>query len=135
MPFSRKKTPLAGLFCLAAFVAGCGSVKPTGQVSGNVTYKGKSIESGEVTFHAKARGFAANTNLEGGGKFTFLQPMEVGDYEVYVTPPRPEPTDPRKGPPPVVKSNIPQKARDIATSGLTATVKEGLNDIPVELKD
>src|SRR5262249_46178772 len=136
MSVARCQCLVLAVFALcAASVIGCGAPsKPSGKVEGQVTYKGQPINEGDVNFHSRTTGVAALAQLN-AGKFSFPQSIEVGEYAVYVSPPRPEPTDPRQGPPPVIKSDIPLKARDMTTSGLTATVKEGANTFVFEIND
>ena len=104
-----------------------------GTLSGQVVYKGQPVD-GVLNIHDKAHGEAAMTKIE-SGRFAFPDPLPAGEYAAYVLPPAPEPTDPRKGPPKKVNSNIPAKARDMATSGLKVTIKEGPNEVSLEIQD
>lgn len=69
------------------------------------------------------------------GTFTFDTPIEAGEYQVAVSPPVPEPQAPGSPPPPPVTFDIPPKFQGLTTSGVTITIKEGENDIPIEFKD
>jgi hypothetical protein len=136
---SRNGHAVAGLLfaAMALCLAGCGSQPSAGKVSGQVVYRSMPVTEGMITFHAKARGLAAEAKLDAEGKFTFAEPLEPGTYAVAVTPPPPEPGDPAKGPTKVKDyPNIPRRVRDVTTSGISREVKEGENDFTaIELKD
>jgi hypothetical protein len=129
---------LFGLVLAVAVLApgGCGKGgKPTGRVSGQVLYAGKPVTEGEVNFFSKERGVGAVAKIDSSGNYALPDPIETGEYKVYVTPPLPKTVDPKKGEAKKVSSPIPRKYRDAATSDLTYTVKEGPNDYKIELKD
>lgn len=122
----------AGLL-LVATVAGCGAQRPEGTLSGQVTYRGQPVTEGEIQFFSK-QGSGATAQIHPSGHFTVDGPLLVGDYEVCVVPEvlHPTPGIPR----PTKKSpDIPRKARDMKTSGLTVYVKEGKNETTFELRD
>jgi hypothetical protein len=140
MHFLVSPRPAAGGLLMASILAlstGCGSQASLGKVSGQVKYRSAPVTEGVITFHAKQRGAAVSTKLDSEGKFTFAEPLEPGTYAVAVTPPPPEPADPTKGPAKVKDyPNIPRKARDITTSGISREVKAGDNELAViELTD
>jgi hypothetical protein len=121
---------------ISAVLVGCGSGGPaTGDVAGTVEFNGQPISDGMITFHSSGTGTAMMTRIK-EGKYEFDTPLDVGEYAVYVTPPLPEPQDPRLGvAPPKVATNIPAKAQDMTTSGLIAKVEPGDNTIPLTLKE
>lgn len=117
-----------------ALVAGCGGEKPTGSVSGAVSYKGAPVTAGSINFLSKT-GAGAVAKIDSGGRFKLDGELEAGEYKVYATPPVPEPQAPgtKVAAPP--KFEVPAKFRDPASSNTTVTVKVGSNDIPIEFKD
>ncbi len=132
------------LVAMAGLVAaGCGSGGPKmGRVSGTVTYQGKSLDAGTVTFIATdSERPNASGSIQPGGTYT-LQTSEpgdgavVGDYRVAITDVDSNTFNtPLPGAPPQpVKSILPKQYLDAATSGLTATVAEGSNTKDFELK-
>ena len=114
-------------------LAGCDS-QTIGRVEGEVQYRQQPVDAGMITFHSPSTGAAITAPIK-QGRFTFDAPLDVGKYSVYVSPPPPEPRDPRLGPPPKVTSTIPKKSQDMITSGLSVTVTPGPNDVKVELLD
>lgn len=114
-------------------LAGCGSKRPEGTLTGLVTYKGQPVTKGEVQLYSTL-GAGATAPLDGSGRFTVDGLMPAGDYQVCVVPEilHPNPNAPKQ----VTKSaDIPKKARDLRTSGLSIQLKEGKNDVVLELKD
>jgi hypothetical protein len=127
-----------GVF-LATILAGCSSSGPaTGEVSGKVTYKGKAVTEGSITFINPKEGGTAGADLGQDGSYTVPGKVVVGEYLVIVTPPMHiVDTDPGKSPPaPVEKPapNIPMKYRQQGTTPLKETVKEGKNEFNFDLK-
>jgi hypothetical protein len=132
---AKRLAGLAVLMGLAAVaLAGCADSKPTGSVKGKVVYKNATVMAGMVNFDARAKGIAATARID-GGEFTFPEPLEAGTYAVYLLPPPPEPVDPSKGKARTSVSNLPKKAQDPSTSGVTAEVKAGPNDLTIIVKD
>jgi hypothetical protein len=128
----------AGVF-LAAVLAGCSPSGPaTGEVSGKVTFKGKAVTEGTVTFLNPKEGGAAEGELGPDGTYKLNGKVVVGEYVVVITPlVQIVDTDPGKSPPaPVEKPapNIPQKYRQQGTTPLKETVKEGKNEFNFDLK-
>jgi hypothetical protein len=81
---------------LAALLAsGCGGKK--GDVSGTVTYQGKPLPSGTITF-LDARNEAVGSSPITDGKYTIYQ-VPVGPVKVLVTTPPPLPPNLRPPPP------------------------------------
>lgn len=130
---------LRSAFVLASaclLLSGCGaSGPPTGKVVGRVEFNQQPISTGLVTFHSTESGIAATAKIA-EGKFALDTPLEVGSYAVYVSPPVPEPRDPSLGPaPPLPVVNIPPRAQDPMTSGITISVAPGENDVQLELAE
>lgn len=134
-PIAKRIVALSLLLGVAAVgLIGCGDTKPTGSVKGKVVYKNATVMAGMVNFDARTKGIAATAKID-GGEFTFTEPLEAGTYAVYLLPPAPEPVDPAKGKAKAVVSNLPKKAQDPSTSGVTAEVKAGANDLTIIVTD
>ncbi len=132
-----KSVAVLGLSTAAFLLAsGCGSSGPEmAAVSGKVTYQGKPLEKGTISFVPVDPDKAAAHGVLGPGGAYELQTREpgdgaeVGDYRVAITDIDPEslntelPGEPVKLP----KSAIPKKYQDANTSGLTAKVESGRN--------
>src|SRR5690606_8721702 len=97
---------------------------------------GQPVPEGLVTFSSEKTGIAAPATLNDKGEFTIPKGIEVGEYQVTITPPDPEDV---AGAPPVTStpkdySNIPQAYRSLTTSELRATVERGDNSFEFEMK-
>ena len=104
------------------------------EVVGKVTYKGNLVTAGDVNFRSKA-GAAAIGKIDASGQYKLDGQLEAGEYQVYATPPLPEPQAPGTKTVAPPKFELPPKFRDPNSSGVTVTVKGGANDIAVEFKD
>lgn len=125
---------LRGACVLAlGLLAGCSSEKPSGLVSGAVSYKGAAVSSGNVNFQLKGAAASGGVAKIEAGRYKLDAPLPVGTYEVYLTETFP---DPKRGvdtkPVPI---GVPRKFLNATTSGLTFEVKAGPNDLPIELKE
>ncbi|WP_417385331.1 hypothetical protein [Gimesia sp.] len=128
---------------LLSTMTGCGEQiekKPTAPVKGVVTYQGKPLETGEIVFfpdtgeqiaHAKIQpdgSFQLTTYDEGDGAFP-------GKHKVSIVSERDmegvSAEDPEAS---LEPSYIPTKYNMQKTSGLTAVVKEGDNEINFDLE-
>ena len=122
---------------LALVLAGCGgggsSAKPSGDVSGEVTFEGKPVQAGVVNFESAASGAAAQAPIK-DGSFNFANPVPVGQYKVTIAPPPEAPPVPGETRPPVNPKDIPAKYRTPAKSDLKAEVAAGQNKVKFELK-
>lgn len=126
-------------------IAGCSGEGPdyeTGQVSGTVTFDGKPVTEGSVTFHSEELGTGGTADLGSGGTFTVRGAegagLRVGSYVVRISPPPQDfgDGDPNKPAPTIAPKefpNIPEKYRDSKTSGLKADVKAGPNEFKFEM--
>jgi len=117
--------------------AGCsaGSERPSGKVSGRITFEGEPVTSGVVNLMATARGAGASANLGEDGKYQITEPVETGQYKVVFTPAPPPPPRPEDGPPKPTKppANIPEKYRSESTTDLSTVVEEGENALDFNL--
>lgn len=137
--------PLFAL-CFTAACAGCSDSNPfdTAPVTGQVTYKGKPLPYGTVSFRPQA-GSPASGKIQPDGTFTLGTYEDqdgaiVGSHVVLITA-----TEADAGAAQVVeagtemtvpKSVIPQKYTSFSTSGLTAEVVAGQkNEFTFALED
>jgi hypothetical protein len=122
--------------CAAA--PGCGSHSaPVGEVSGKVTFEGKLVREGRVTFLSSQTGAAADALLDQEGTYAMKNPLPVGEYQVTVAPLIVRQRIDGKGP--VVGEekpapDIPTKYRTTGGTDLKATVKEGKNPLDFNMK-
>jgi hypothetical protein len=118
---------------LATLYPGCDRGPATGEVSGKVTFQGKPVAEGTVTFLNPTEGGAHEAQIEKDGKYAIQGGAVVGEYVVEIKPLVViVDTDPGKSPPaPVEKPapDIPKKYRMQGTKPFTATVKSGKNEI------
>jgi hypothetical protein len=141
--FRRARPLAAGVLLLAlAALAGCSDDRmKTGYVTGKLTYKGKPVPNGTVTFVPEARGVpSASGEIQPDGTYrlTTYKPHDgavIGAHKIMIVAVQdtggrlPEE---RAATPPLV---VPEKYMRTATSGLSADVKEGENTFDFELKD
>jgi len=129
--FPHLRRTCGGLLLLAVLLALVGCSKPTGTVSGKVTYKGAPLTSGEVQFVDPAKGTGSSGKLDSSGNYTLTGQLPAGTYKVYVQPPIPEQLPPgqvsKRAPFPV-----PPKYQDPAQTPVSKEVKAGKNDITVD---
>ena len=121
------------LLSMVVTAVGCSNEKPTGTLSGAVTYNGSPVNAGAINF-ISADGAGAESPIE-GGEYAVEGALPVGQYSVFLSPPRPQPQPPGKPPIPAAKFDVPAKFHSSASSGLKVTVEAGKNDLPVEIKD
>jgi len=130
---------------LCLIIPACGESGPTmelGKVSGKVTYQGKPMTKGTVSFISTDRNRPnANGTITPDGTYTLHTPSfgsgaGLGDYDVMIG--GIDPVDynvPLPGTPvPKSPEAIPKKYGDPKTSGLKETVKSGTNSIDFDLK-
>jgi len=130
------------LFALSA-MTGCAEQidkKPTAPVKGVVTYEGKPLETGEIVFFPETGEQIAHGKIQPDGSFE-LTTYEEGDgafpgtHTVTIISERDmegvSAEDPEAS---LEPSYIPVKYNMQKTSGLTAVVKEGDNEIKFDLE-
>jgi hypothetical protein len=137
MPLSRRTHLLSGLL-LSLIVFGCSTGPETGEVHGKVTFKGKPVKEGLVTFLNPTEGGAAEAYLSPDGTYVVQGEVAVGDYLVVITPlTQIVDTDPGKTPPsPVEKAapDIPRKYRQQGSTPLKKTVVAGKNEFDFDMQ-
>ena len=126
-----------GFFLVAIFASilvGCDSRPATYPVRGTVTYQGKPVPLGSISFVPEKGHMAGGTIAEDG---TYRLEAEAGPYKVTITavPPLPPDVNPmtdRFVPP---KPLIPARYSRLGQSGLTAEVQaDGENQIDFALR-
>jgi len=108
-------------------------------VSGKVTFQGEPVSEGLVLVANAEKGIRLTSELRADGSFDVITAkgfgLSPGTYKIAITPPRVEfPIDPTEPLPEVGEfPNIPAKYRDVATSKLTFAVKEGENQLEIDM--
>jgi hypothetical protein len=124
---------------LAAGLAGCSRGPAVGEVSGKVTFQGKPVTDGTITFINPTTGYAAEAGLQKDGSYIVATPeggLVVGEYIVMVNPLIfIDASNPRTPPSPVEKPapNIPEKYRNQGRTPLRAAVQKGPNTFNVDM--
>lgn len=125
----------ACLFILvASFVCfvGCGpKPQPTSTVSGKVSFAGKPVTLGVVSFYDSSKGTGASAPIGADGSFT-VSKVPHGDYQVGIMPPQLAPEEPLT--PEVKNFPVPAKYHDGLTSGLTCKVDKDQVECPIDIQ-
>jgi hypothetical protein len=147
---------LVAAWLAAACGGGCGGGPQLAPVTGRVTYAGKPVKEGRITFYPESGRMALGTISDGVYTLTTFRPGDgalVGSHKVAIHATRVGPSSlaapanaeeearlSRRGGPGVrvivpgkVEWLVPEKYSEPATSGLTAEVKRGPNDIDFDL--
>jgi hypothetical protein len=122
-------------------LVGCGGERKDvlGPTTGKVTFQGQPVAAGEVLFD-NGQGIARIAPLASDGAFVVESAdgfgLPVGTYKVAIQPPRIEhPLGPIKEPPkPQIFPNIPERFRDLKSSGFSAEIKAGKNELSFDMK-
>jgi hypothetical protein len=96
-------------------------------IAGKVTFQGKPVTTGKVSFSSVATGTGAIAILDETGTYRLATPIKVGEYQVAVLPPDPPSPMAMAQNAKLSVSPVPAKFRSAASSGLTTTVKPGQN--------
>lgn len=120
---------------------GCAQ-QPETSISGKVTYEGRPVPHGEVSFFKPATGEVAQGALGDGGAYSLVtadKELSPGEYQVVIVPTRiyekasgPQGTDYKmieKG-----GETIPARYRDRVNSPLKATLAPGANEVDFDLQ-
>ncbi len=138
-PFAgiRRIGAVAAVLALAT-AAGCGGgdAEATGSVSGKVTFKDQPVTEGTVSLYDEKQGTAGGGKIESNGAYRVIG-LKAGEYKASVSPPmdRETSSDPNNPPKPKDMPNIPEKYRKFETSGLSITVKDGTNELNVNMTE
>lgn len=138
-PFAVEKSLLrhwatAGLLsAVLALTVGCSGGQPMGTVKGTVTANGKPYSNAGIMFISLETGNGSGGDINPDGTFSLPDAIPVGTYSVYLAPLAVE-GDVDAPPVPVhVDKSIPSKYWSESTTDIKIDVKEGANDVPVEL--
>lgn len=115
-------------------LSGCGAGGAS--VSGTITYQGKPLPTGAVTFSGGENGSVTVSSPISNGKYSMSE-VPVGPVKISVTTPPPSPPPPPGTPaaaPPTETIPIPQKYAIADQSGLTYTVKSGTQTHDINLE-
>lgn len=128
---------LTAAVCVAQSIAGCGTPQqPWGSVEGSVTLNNAPVANVTVLFSDPSQGVSLYGQSDAQGKFKIVsakaQGIPVGKYRVAIVPAvtavdmaENDVVVTRR--PPEVKSPVALRYRDLKTTDLSATVKEGEN--------
>jgi hypothetical protein len=129
---------------LGLMISGCGG-RPGGTVTGTVTYQGKRVPAGTVTFFGADDQTPVSVPIDSDGTYTATK-VPLGSVKVAVSTPLPPPPEapgddkPKrrfgKGkimPSKVNVVSVPTLYSDPARSGLSLTVKEGSQPFDIKL--
>ena len=132
MPCCLRQLSLVLLSVSLVACLGCGSAKPTGTVKGTVTLNGVPYADAAVIFLSLETGQGDSTDIQAGGAFQLPTPLVTGTYTVYLAPKAVEASDQPK--PVSIDQAVPDKYWNEAASDIKIEVKEGENNVKVELK-
>jgi hypothetical protein len=120
------------LVTILSMSLGCNSAPETGIVQGSVSLDGSPVSSGEINFYAPLSGIVVVGKIGGSGTYNIVEPVPVGTYKVFISPPIPEQLPP--GQPIVkIKFNVPKAYQDMTSTTLSATIVAGKNEIPFSI--
>lgn len=115
-------------------ISGCGPQDaPRGDITGSVQYKGQPVATGCVSLYSPTGGTGSSGDIQADGTFA-IKGIPTGSYQVSIAPQPPVPPAPGETPKPQPKFVLPVKYADGASSGLTSDVKEGPNELKLDLK-
>ena len=140
MDYSPRWLRPAGFFLLLLAV-GCGGGAKTANVSGKVSYNGKAIASGQVTFEGE--GGRTGTGPIADGKYTIpdapVGPVRIGVVSIKRGPKAVNPMEAGSGTPappapPAKPVPVPERFGTPAKSGLSYTVATGSQTHDIDIK-
>ena len=138
MVFARSVLACAATLAATVLCAADEKAAKTGTISGNVTYQGKPLPAGIITFHTADGKSSVSAQLQADGTFA-AKDVPVGPTRVTINtkpakpkpPAEKEPQKPEEGPKFIP---IPAKYADPNTSGLAYEVKPGKQTLDLDLK-
>jgi len=114
---------------------GCGAADEC-TIEGKVNYKGLPLSSGDVNISQSGKGVGAVCPIDSNGVFNLSTPVPTGVYEVSVTPTIIPPSGiPGVKEKPSAVLFLPKKVQNFKTSGISFTLKNGVNQVAVEIMD
>ena len=106
-----------------------------GTIKGNITYKGSPVTNGDVCLQNASKGIGLMIPINLEGEIQSITAVPIGEYEVSVTPAMGPPPDINgKAKAPMQKPFLPEKYKGFSTSGLSITVRKGLNEVSLKLE-
>lgn len=121
-------------FLLLGFV-GCEKQVPSGTVKGSVSVKGKPYTDAAVMIVSLATGQGGTAEIDSSGNYELKTPIPVGEYSVYFAPKSNPQAIENAAPVPMVQDKkIPDKYWDEAGTDLKLSLKEGVNEFPIDIK-
>jgi hypothetical protein len=141
---SQERTPQrrrALVLLVVLAIIGCGKHKNEGEVSGTVTYQGKPLPLGTISFMDSSNHWLASSPIHNGTYPIQTQvplKLPVGPVKITLTTPGSSsgerlPNVKNKRGEPISLNSIPAKYASADQSGLTYTVKPGANTYNIEL--
>jgi len=133
--FDRRRLsgPLLCLLCICPLAfSSCKPSTPMGTVKGTVTLDDKPYADAAVVFLSPTSGQASSADLQAGGMFQLPAPLPTDTYIVFLSPKVGNPTDEPK--PVSIDASVPDKYWNEASSDIKIEVKEGENNVQVQLK-
>jgi hypothetical protein len=125
----------AVLFAIALPALGCQKGPPprvTGNVSGTVALGDAPLAAGVVILEDAKRGLSCSA-VVADGKFEFVDPVDIGEFRIAIHPPPQPPPHEMPATPLPAGPVIPERYVTADKSGLTVTVREGKNELPLRL--
>lgn len=118
------------------FPAGCGGgmTSAKGKVSGKVMVNGEPLILGSVNLFSSETGVAASVPLTPDGTYAMTEGIDVGKYQVTITPPSFGGDGVGSSSSFAKTSKIPEKYRSLPSSDLQVEVKKGENSFDFDLK-
>lgn len=126
---------IAALFAVTLLAAGCQKGPPprvTGNVFGTVALGDAPLAAGVVILEDAKRGVSSSA-VVADGKFEFVDPVDIGEFRIAIHPPPQPPPHEMPATPPPAGPVIPERYATADKSGLTVTVREGKNELPLRL--
>jgi hypothetical protein len=125
-------TRAIGLGCVLLVWSGCAKPNPTGTLEGKVLLNGQPFSNARLNFLSKGTGAASAAEIASDGSFKVETPMKLGTYVVFLAPKTVADPD-HPSPSPGIDPKVPEACWNEATSPLKIEVKEGKNNVSIEL--
>ncbi len=127
---------VGGIFLLCAIlflIGGCTKSQPMGAVEGKVTLNGQPFSNARLNFLSQETRAASAAEIEGDGRYKLATPMKVGTYTVFLTPKTIADPDHPSPSSPGIDPKVPATCWNESASTIRIELKEGRNEIPIEL--
>ncbi|MDR1491654.1 MAG: carboxypeptidase-like regulatory domain-containing protein [Planctomycetaceae bacterium] len=120
------KTLFLLLVVVSVLTCGCSNKpyqpkKKAKSIAGTVTFNDKAVANAEIRFSDSAHGVSFTVKTDAEGKFTVApKDLPIGSYSTYITPANPK--------------DVPKQYQSSLESPLILEIKEGSNDLNIDLK-